>query len=519
MKKHKNIILRLFAAILSIIMVLSVIACTAPQQDGNDPISSGTDVGEKIPEPKPVETMKVAVFTLKAVKGNLLNKQRVELADVPVTDLPIDPITNLEDVIGKYLICDVDKGSCVSASMLSTMDPLVSANGLGAGFVLITDVINSNPDIRDMSTLIQKAIDENPNKTIYFPDGTYSLSKTVTIPSDPEKSVSFRLSNYAMFVPANDWNSTESTALVRYGSESSPKTTAGDHSDYFMGGILDAKGKGTAFEINGGGRLFVNNVSIKNSRIGIHVKPNAAYNDIENVNVTAPNADGTKGIFVEGTNNTFMNMRIYRVLIGAHLTGGDNVLVNLHPLFSGTNSIKCIGFYDQSPGNRYSMCYSDQFSVGFKLGPQTKSYFDSCFMYWWKACSYQIGFLCEGDFNSVIADTVVSMAKVNNSGAGTESHYIFFIDESTGDPVQPNPGQNDEEEEEEEEEEETTRPSRPSRPGSGGSSSSSSGSSSQTVQKLKERTPAGNGVIINPIIPSSRYSDSNTYTQFMDTVK
>ena len=88
-----------------------------------------------------------------------------------------------------------------------------------------------------------------------------------------------------MFVPTNDWNSSESTALVRYGSESSPKTTAGDHSDYFMGGILDVKGKGTAFEINGGGRLFINNVSIKNSRIGIHVKPNAAYNDIENVNV------------------------------------------------------------------------------------------------------------------------------------------------------------------------------------------------------------------------------------------
>ena len=110
--------------------------------------------------------MKVAVFSVKTSKGILLNKYRVELADVPVTDLPIDPITNLDDVMGKYLLEDASKGECVSASMLSSMDPLVSANGLGEDYVLITDVINSNPDITDMSEIIQKAVDENPNTTI-----------------------------------------------------------------------------------------------------------------------------------------------------------------------------------------------------------------------------------------------------------------------------------------------------------------------------------------------------------------
>lgn len=499
LKKYKKSLIAVLSIILALATLLSFSSCNVVEvtPDATDEIESVKETGD---ETEPVETMRVAVFSMNAVRGNMLNERRVELADVPITDLPIDPITNLSDIIGHYVICDVDKGTCVSSSMISATDPLVSLSGLGEGYVLITDVINANPDITDTATLIQKAIDDNPNKTIYFPDGKYQLSKTVVIPSDPEKSVSLRLSNYAVFYPSNKWNTETDTALVRYGSPEAEKTAAGAHSSYFMGGILNGDGKVTGIEINGGGRLFLNNVSIKDVTLGIHIKPNAAYNDIENVNVTAKNSNGTKGVLVEGTNNTLTHMRIYRVRVGVHLTGGDNVLMNIHPLFSGTNSIEAIGFYDESSGNRYSVCYSDQFSVGFKLGPDTRSYFDTCYMYWWAACSYQIGFMCEGDFNSIISDTAVSMEKASNGGNGTENHYIFFIDESA--VVEP-----EEEEEGEEEEEDNRRPSQGgNRPGS---------SSSNTVTKLNSRTPAGSGKIINPCIPSERYSDSDTYKTFL----
>ena len=270
MKKRKNIIFRLLSTILCIAMLFSVVACTTTQ---NDQVGDATDKiteDETQKETEPVETMRVVVFSLKAVKGNLLNKYRVELADVPVTELPIDPITNIDDVIGKYLLDDVDKGSCVSASMLSSVDPLVTAHGVGGDYVMISDIATANPTIKDMSELIQKAIDENPGKTIYFPDGKYELTKTVKIPSDPAKSVSFRLSNYATFTATRNWNS-ENTALVQYGTAESQKTQSGDHSDYFMGGIFDVGGKCTAIEVYGGGRLFINNVAIKNTKIGIHI--------------------------------------------------------------------------------------------------------------------------------------------------------------------------------------------------------------------------------------------------------
>ena len=500
MKNRKNIFFRFICAILCALMIFSLSACTAQTTDGENTESESKTAAES--EPEKIPTMKVVVFSLKATKGNILNKYRLEYSEVPLTELPIDPITNIEDAIGKYLLEDAEKGVCVSASMLSAMDPLVSAHGLGTDYVLITDVVNANTDLKDMSDIIQKAIDENPGKTIYFPDGKYTLSRTVVIPSDPAKSVSFRLSNYATFAPSNSWNSQQNTALVQYGDKDAEKTKSGDHSDYFMGGILDVDGKCTAIEVYGGGRLFINNVSIKSSKIGIHLKPNAAYNDIENVNITSPNTRNTKGIFVEGTNNTFVNMRIYRVLVGAHLTGGDNVLINVHPLFSGTNTLDSIGFHDQSTGNRYSICYSDQFTIGFKLDSQTRSYFDMCYMYWWNPCSYQIGFMCTGEFNSVISDTIVSMGNVKQSGAGTQSHYLYFVDESADDSA--NEQQPEQNEGGEQNNQESTRPGRPNRE-----------ETEEETSGLKAGTPSGSGVIINPSISYERYNDSDTYKQFV----
>ena len=135
---------------------------------------------------------------------------------------------------------------------------------------------------------------------------------------------------------------------------------------------------------------------------------------------------------------------------------------------------------------------------------QTRSYFDTCFNYWWQACNYQIGFMCVGEFNSIISDSVVSMSKVNNS---TQSHYLYFVEETvepepepTPDPTPtPNPAPGEEEEEEEEEENENNK---------------NQGSRAVTVA-----SPKGNGIIYNPLIQSSRNNDSTYYQQFVVAVK
>ena len=490
MNSFKRIFLRFFSAILVIAMIASLASCDSviiEDDDNNDGVKQdATDIVETT---APVETARVVVFSARGVRGNLLNEYRLELADVPVTDLPIDPVSDLDDAMGKYLLWEsVDKGMCVSESMLSDVDPLVSVNGLGAGYVLYTSVASRHSEIKDVADIIKKAIEENPGKTIYFPDGRYELSKTVVIPSEEGKSVSFRLSNYAYFCKKSGWNA-ENTALIQYGAAESAKTQAGDHSDYIMGGIFDGDNSITAIEVNGGGRLFVNNVSIKDARIGIHLKANAAYNDIENVNVTCRNSNNSKGVFVEGTDNTLANMRIYHAVTGAHLTGGGNTLINLHPLSAQSNGYSYVGFWDESTGNRYSVCYSDQYPVGFKISSQTRSYFDTCHAYWWADCTYQIGFMCTGEFNSVITDTIINMKNVNTR---SQSHYLFFLGEAT---------QN----ENEEENEESSRPGGGYRPGE---------NQWQSSAALPSRTPSGSGVIVNPQITYSNNSDSDTYKQF-----
>lgn len=509
MMNKKNIVFRAIAFLVCVIMIASLIACNsasdaepsdetaATAENENMAMLSSEEItpvgNSQVTSDSSVETMKVVVFASNSYKGNRMTETSVTLADVPITDLPLDPVTSIDNVVGKYLAVNAKKGECVASSMLTLTNPYINVTGLGKDYVLISNYISDDPTEQDMSVIIQRAIDENPGKTIYFPDGKYNMSKTVIIPSAEGKGVSFRLSNYAILGPSTSWDDT-CTALVQYGAESDSKPDAGVHSNYIMGGAFECNARLTAIEINGGGRLFVNNVSIKNAKLGIHLKTNAAYNTVENVNITANSANSTKGVFVEGTNNTLINMRIYRVLVGVHLTGGDNVLINIHPLFSGTNSINAIAFNDESTGNRYNICYSDQFMVGFKLASHTRSHFDSCYAYWWQAISNEIGFLCEGEFNSIITDTFINFTNVNNN---TQSHYIYFLGEETE-------SENDETETETETESETRK--RPGRPGS---------SQTEAAVVIPEGEPSGSGKIVNPSIIASKNSDSDTYKQFI----
>ena len=53
-------------------------------------------------------------------------------------------------------------------------------------YVVVTDFINSDGE-RDVSEELQKIIDENPNRTIFFPDGEYYLSKPIFTPATLKK--------------------------------------------------------------------------------------------------------------------------------------------------------------------------------------------------------------------------------------------------------------------------------------------------------------------------------------------
>ena len=83
-----------------------------------------------------------------------------------------------------------------------------------AGVVVVTDFVPADGKT-DVADALQKVIDTHPNRTLYFPDGTYLLSKPIATPAEPTLSVDLQLSNYAVLKAAPGWTNTE--AMVRLG--------------------------------------------------------------------------------------------------------------------------------------------------------------------------------------------------------------------------------------------------------------------------------------------------------------
>ena len=92
-------------------------------------------------------------------------------------------------VVGLFIVSAVAAGDVVSAAGIA-----------GDGTVPCSDAI-------------QRLIDANPNREIFFPDGTYLLDKPICTPAHPEKSVALRLSTYAKFKAAPGWTDRKSTRL------------------------------------------------------------------------------------------------------------------------------------------------------------------------------------------------------------------------------------------------------------------------------------------------------------------
>ncbi|MBR6740840.1 MAG: hypothetical protein IKM04_07235 [Clostridia bacterium] len=66
----------------------------------------------------------------------------------------------------------------------------------------------------ELSDIIQELIDSNPNRTIFFPDGVYPISKPIATPADPQKSVDLRLSSYAVIRATPDRSSVKTAAAA-----------------------------------------------------------------------------------------------------------------------------------------------------------------------------------------------------------------------------------------------------------------------------------------------------------------
>lgn len=270
----------------------------------------------------------------------------------------------------------------------------------------------------DVSDQIQKIIDKNPNRTLFFPDGIYLISKPICTPADPKKSVALELSNYAIIKATENWAHDE--AMIRLGGKDSFNNITTPGSNYYLeGGVIDGSGVAKGVSIDSGRETAIRNTSIKNVKLGIHVKHGANSGssdaDIHSVNITGNARPDCIGVLVEGYDNTFTNMRIGGVQIGFLIRSEANVLRNIHPLYYSVpeqHATSC-GFVDERQNNWYDFCYSDEFAVGFKI-KGGRSIYNNCFVYWYSnKAEKHVAFKSEGSFNSDVMNLNVGFGRHN----------------------------------------------------------------------------------------------------------
>ena len=287
------------------------------------------------------------------------------------------------------------------------------------GFVIATPV-DGNIDVSDD---IQSLIDSNPNKTIYFPDGEYLISKPIVTSAHPEKSVDLQLSNYAVIKATNDWNHTE--AMIRLGGKDPANDICTNGSNYTLtGGIIDGNGVANGVSIDSGRETAIRNTSIKHTIIGIRIKVGANARssdaDIMNVNIVGTGGHDSIGVLIEGFDNTLTNMRIANVFTGVKIYAAGNFLRNIHPLYTSdyTNYENSCGFIDAVGNNWFDMCYSDEFSVGFKNTNCARSIYNSCFCFWYSSNGgKKTAFKSDDAFESIVTDMNIGFKDATTENA------------------------------------------------------------------------------------------------------
>jgi hypothetical protein len=319
---------------------------------------------------------------------------------------------------------DVKAGDIITESMLAKKaaekepeEEINEETARGKGYVVVTDYIRSNAH-KDVSAEIQKIIDENPQATIYFPDGEYQIAKPIVTSSDPKKAVSLRLSTFAIIKATQDWDDANGY-MIQLGGKDKTFTVDEVGSNYYMeGGCIDGSFKAKGVEVAGGLETSVRYVSIKFVTQGIHIALNeeseSSYADIETVNIVGCRQPESVGVLVDSNGNTFTNMRVAGFEVATKANGKNNIFRNLHMLYTYSGNYdyrNSVGFWDTSEGNTYDICYPDNFAIGFRTSGHTMSVYNNCYAYWYSKNQgeMQYGFSSDGKFNSVLKNYRVDL--------------------------------------------------------------------------------------------------------------
>lgn len=383
------------------------------------------------------DTVTVVIASCDIPMGTRVREKHLITVDVKNVNLPENIISDPAEVVGQCLGERMGEGEYFRDEALFKKqiapvheelllgDPVPSKNK----YVAVTDYVM--PDTgKDVAGILQKIIDNNHERTLYFPDGEYLISQSLLTSGFDGERVSFLLSDGAVIRATEDWQSVDgNNALICMGSQR--RSNSGHN--MIVGGVLDCAGKADGISIDSCLDSYVHNVCILDPKTGIDVKlgihNKSSCWDITNVTIIGSGAAGSVGMNVDGFDNTITDIRIYDMQLGIKAVGAGNFFKNI----CVTNSVVDDGYYkinlgiDDRANNWYNNCYVENCATAYSMHPSSL-FWDNGAKWMGSQCKTQIALKLTGGMIPVIGfraeffgeSTLKTMVETSSDSDATE---------------------------------------------------------------------------------------------------
>lgn len=368
------------------------------------------------PVNEPTVRVKAVRAKVDAAAGEHIGVKDVEVVEVDRSIAPDDYLVKTNEVVGRVLLSDIKAGDVIGDSMLA---PKEEANGnisislaKKLGYVVITDYLEANTG-EDLTEKIQKVIDDHPRKTIFFPDGVYTIARPIKTSSNPQKAVSLHLSSFAVIKASDTWKG-KSEYMIQLGAIDETFDINQTGSNYYMyGGIIDGNRKAKAIVLEGGRETSVRQISIKNAIQGLKIAYNEVYGsndcDFEAIDIEGCYFAGSIGVLVDGLDNTLTDIRINGFEIGVQMTRAGNLMHNIHAVYTPSEQMdynNSIGFLDSCGSNWMDGFHAEGFRVGYRLSGGVLDMMNDCVASWPNTDPSldRIAIVADGRFSSIASN-------------------------------------------------------------------------------------------------------------------
>ena len=336
------------------------------------------------------DTVKIVVAAEDLAHGTKVTEKLLAYKEIKNVNVPQCAVYNMEEALGMFVDGSFYEGEYIYADKLSktklaedNSDLLTQQIGKSSEkYVNVGDYIPPDSG-KDVASLIQKLIDSNPQRTIFFPEGEYIIGQPIVTDGRALKSVSLYLSAGTVIKASDKWSSTE--AMIRLGGkepelgESHEINSVGTYYSLY-GGVIDANGKANGVAIESGRETLVKNVTIMNAKTGLTIKKAKVYGstdaDVDDITIIGNGALGTIGLRVVGFDCSATNVNIYDVETGASIEGGGTLMKNINVYYTHgehlTNTLdkkyaQTVGIYASASDNWFYDCYVENYATAFKL--------------------------------------------------------------------------------------------------------------------------------------------------------